>query len=191
MLTASLWHQQYLQVSTRSNPDWGAQRNLEQGLPHLTDAAPEAASVLRGPTWWEQGDGGASSWASERSWRTEGTSDAEVKLTSGEASSLAGGASYNLLWSCLYLVGKKTTLHSQNHLCKTSGSAVTVFPLKSSSVHLTSDIYNRKMTNCTASRLFTYILFYSPPFPLLLFVYLTGQVYSGLLGWHFSFAVFA
>lgn len=78
------------------------------------------------------------------------------QLTPGEASFQAEEASYNLLCSRLHLVGRTTTLHSQNHLCKTPGSTVAVFHPKSSSVHLTSDIQDKKMKNCIASSIFTY-----------------------------------
>lgn len=166
---------------------WGAQRNLEQGFPDHTEAAqkqpvssvdpPGGSRVMEAPT-------------------LEPARDAEKQkerrmqqLTPGEASFQAEEVSYNVLCSRLHPVGRTTTLHSQNHLCKTPGSTVAVFHPKSSSVHLTSDIQDKKMKNCIASTIFTYLLFYSPSLALLLFVYLTGQVYSGLLGWHFSFAV--
>lgn len=121
---------------------WGAQRNLEQGFPDSTEAAqkqpvssvdpPGGSRVMEVPTLEPARD------AEDQKGRWM------QQLTPGEASFQAEEESHNILCSRLHLVGRTTTLHSQNHLCKTPGSTVAVFPPKSSSVHLTSDIQDKK-----------------------------------------------
>lgn len=131
---------------------WGAWRNLEQELPDHTDTAPEAAGV-HGPSRLNQGDGGASLWASEGSQRTEGTSDAITAFWSDIFPGWGKELQPTLLTftTCGEIHNSSFPKSPLQDLRKHRGSVPT-----SSSVHFTWDIYDKKMKNSIASRIFTY-----------------------------------